>query len=98
MEDLAEAQPGQDIIFPAVHLAILRFGSIVPAAQVQQAVEGVEQGLLRDRSTSSSGLPARFGDTNVDLAGNPATASVLIDGECQNISWAGDAEETLVQI
>jgi hypothetical protein len=85
----------QNVIFHSVHYSIGRFGSIVEAAQVQHAVEGVKQHLLLQ---GAPGAAACFGHTNHYFTAENPPAGIFVEGEREHIGWSGDLHELLVKL
>ena len=82
----------QDPVFRLVHAAVLAIGSIVEAAQMQQAMEGVEEDLVGQGDATAAGLAAGLGYADVNLAG------IGVEGEGEDVGWAGEVEKSLVEL
>jgi hypothetical protein len=82
----------QDLVFRLVHAAVLGIGSIVEAAQMQQAVEGVEEDLVGGGDAVAAGLAAGLRDADVDLG------RFGVEGEGEDVGGAGEVEELLVEL
>ena len=81
-----------------MHGAEAAVGSIVKPAQVQHAVERVQQQLHPQLNPPLFCLPPGLRDAYDDLAGRHSPASIVLQFEREDVGGAGDAHEALVEL
>jgi len=91
------SQPGQNLIFLGVHGAECPVGSIVEPAQVQHAVQGIQQQFVGQRNSPCPGRAPGNRHANHHLASGNAPALIAIDLEAQNIGWPAPAQKPPVE-
>ena len=79
---------GQDLVFPRCIVREVAVGSIVIPAQVQQAVDRVEQQFVPRGNLRAAGLAARLGDADDDLAGRHAAAASWSSSNVEHVGRA----------
>ena len=96
-KDRADAQARQDLVLFAMHCSVPPAGSIVEPAQVQHAVEGVEQKFFLRGRAPFAGLPPGLGNADDHLARGDAARRVMVELEREHVGGAGDVEILLVK-
>ena len=97
-ENGLKTEAGKDIVFEAVHGAEAAVGSIVKPAQVQHAVDRVEQQLHAQLYATVARLSPGFRHADDNLAGRDTAAGVAVELEGEDVGGAGDAHEALVKL
>jgi hypothetical protein len=90
-------QSGQNLIFFGVHGHKSRFGSIVEPAQVQHAVQGIQQQFIGQRNPARGGGTAGNRNANHDFARSNPSAAVVVDLEAQDIGWSAATQKAAMQ-
>jgi hypothetical protein len=81
-----------------MHSVELRPRSIVEPAQVQHAVQRVQQQLVGHARAVLAGAAAGFWDTDDDLAAGRAAARVQVEGEGEHVRRLADAHRAAVKV
>lgn len=96
-KDRPDSQGSEDLIFAAVHGLKTPIGSIVEPAEMQHAMQGIQQHFILDSYPVQSGLATCFRHANRYLTSGYPSAGIGLQFEGEHVGRADDPEKLVVQ-
>lgn len=96
-KDCPDSDRFKNAIFHAVHRGKTASASIVESAQMQQAVDRVEQQLALDRMSAQPRLPPGLAEADHHFAAGYPSARVVVQFKREDVGWPRDSHELFVQ-